>query len=171
MSIAYIVYVNVGQYLLGKVLKWGPLTGFEFGLGGLRFAALPVMIGTIAGFGGGARLYRTFLLDEINQDYVRTARAKGVAERTILLRHVLKNALIPLITSTVAAIPGLILGGVVTENFFNIPGLGSALVDAINSQDFAVVRAMVFLGSLLYILGLILTDIAYALADPRVRLE
>jgi peptide/nickel transport system permease protein len=171
MSIAYIVYVNVGQYLLGKVLKWGPLTGFEFGLSGLRFAALPVMIGTVAGFGGGARLYRTFLLDEINQDYVRTARAKGVAEPTILLRHVLKNALIPLITSTVAAIPGLILGGVVTENFFNIPGLGNSLVDAINSQDFAVVRAMVFLGSLLYIAGLILTDIAYAFADPRVRLE
>jgi peptide/nickel transport system permease protein len=171
MSIAFIVYVNVGQYLLGKVLKWGPLTGFEFSLGGLRFAALPVMIGAVAGFGGGARLYRTFLLDEINQDYVRTARAKGVAERTILLRHVLKNALIPLITSTVAAIPTLILGGVVTENFFNIPGLGSALVDAINSQDFAVVRAMVFLGSLLYIVGLIMTDIAYALADPRVRLE
>ncbi|MBC8104766.1 MAG: ABC transporter permease [Cytophagales bacterium] len=171
MSIAYIVYVNVGQYLLGKVLKWGPLTGFEFGLGGLRFAALPVLIGAIAGFGGGARLYRTFLLDEINQDYVRTARAKGVSERAILLRHVLKNALIPLITSTVAAIPSLILGGVVTENFFNIPGLGSALVDAINGQDFAMVRAMVFLGTLLYIVGLILTDIAYALADPRVRLE
>jgi peptide/nickel transport system permease protein len=99
----------------------------------------------------------------------RRAR-KGVAERTILLRHVLKMRY-SLITSTVAAIPTLILGGVVTENFFNIPGLGSALVDAINSQDFAVVRAMVFLGSLLYIVGLIMTDIAYALADPRVRLE
>ncbi len=171
MSIAYIVYVNVGQFLLGKVLKWGPLTGFEFGLLGLRFAALPVIIGTVSGFGSGTRLYRTFLLDEINQDYVRTARAKGVAERAILLRHVLKNAMIPLITSTVAAIPSLILGGVVTENFFNIPGLGNFLVDAINSQDFAVIRAMVFLGALLTIAGLILTDIAYALADPRVRLE
>jgi peptide/nickel transport system permease protein len=171
MSVAYIVYVNVGQYMLGKVLKWGPLTGFDFGLGGARFLALPIIIGTVAGIGGGARLYRTFLLDEINQDYVRTARAKGVAERVILLRHVLKNAMIPLITSTVSAIPGLILGGVVTENFFNIPGLGSALVDAINSQDFAVVRAMVFLGALLFIVGLILTDIAYAIADPRVRLE
>ena len=171
MSVAYIVYVNVGQFLLGKILKWGPLTGFQYGLYGLRFTALPIIIGTIAGFGGGARLYRTFLLDEINQDYVRTARAKGVAESAILMRHVLKNALIPLITSTVAALPTLILGSVVTENFFNIPGLGNFLVDAINSQDFAVVRAMVFLGSLLYIVGLILTDIAYALADPRVRLE
>lgn len=171
MSIAYIVFVNVGQYLLGKVLKWGPLTGFQYGIGGLRFTLLPVIIGMVAGFGSGARLYRTFILDEINQDYVRTARAKGVSERVILVRHVLKNAMIPLITSTVAALPSLMLGSIVAENFFNIPGLGNTMVDAINGQDFAVIRAMVFLGTVLYIVGLILTDVLYAWVDPRVRLE
>jgi peptide/nickel transport system permease protein len=121
--------------------------------------------------GATIRLYRTFLLDEMNQDYVRTARAKGVPERTILLRHVLKNASIPILTSVVLAIPGLILGSLLLENFFGIPGLGSRLVDAINSQDFAMVRAMVFLGTVLYIIGSILTDISYAAVDPRVRLE
>src|SRR5262249_48556879 len=137
----------------------------------LKFVILPVIIGVLSSFGGSVRLYRTFLLDEINQDYVRTARAKGVPERLVLLRHVLKNALIPFITSTVAVIPGLIMANLIIENFFGIPGLGSFLVDGINSQDFAVVRAMVFLGTVLYIVGLILTDIAYAVADPRVRLE
>ena len=107
----------------------------------------------------------------MNQDYVRTARAKGVPESRVLFRHVLKNAAIPIITSTVLAIPSLMLGSLLLESFFGIPGLGSYTVDAINSQDFAVVRAMVFLGTLLYIAGAILTDVCYALADPRIRLE
>lgn len=171
MSIVYMVYIIGGQYWLGRQWKWGPVWGFDSDAGLLKFFILPVVVGVIAGLGVEVRLYRTFLLDEINQDYVRTARAKGVDEGRVLLRHVLKNALIPIITSTVAAIPGLILGGILLENFFGIPGLGSYLVDAINAQDFAVVRAMVFLGTLLTIVGLILTDIAYALADPRVRLE
>lgn len=171
MSVSYLVYVIGVQFLFGKVLKYAPLTGFQPGLSELKFVLLPVIIGVLGSFGGSVRLYRTFLLDEINQDYVRTARAKGVPERLVLLRHVLKNALIPFITSTVAAIPSLILGNLIIENFFGIPGLGSALQDAIASQDFAVVRAMVFLGTVLYIVGLVLTDIAYALADPRVRLE
>ena len=171
MSIVYIVYVIGLQYLLGKVLRYGPIAGFQTGISAWKFVLLPVVIGVLASLGAETRLFRTFLLDEINQDYVRTARAKGVGERDVLLRHVLKNALIPIITSTVAAIPALILGSLVLENFFGIPGLGSYLVDAINSQDFAVVRAMVYLGSILYIIGLILTDIAYALVDPRVRLE
>ncbi len=171
MSIVFIVYVIGLQYLLGKILKYGPIAGFQTGIAAWKFVLLPVVIGVLAGLGSETRLFRTFLLDEINQDYVRTARAKGVGERAVLLRHVLKNALIPIITSTVAAIPALILGSLVLENFFGIPGLGSYLIDAINSQDFAVVRAMVYLGSILYIVGLILTDIAYALVDPRVRLE
>jgi peptide/nickel transport system permease protein len=171
MSITYIVFVIVGQYLLGNILHLFPLAGFESGWSGFRFAALPVLIGLAAGLGSGTRLYRTFLLEEVNQDYVRTARAKGVPESRILFRHVLKNAAIPIITSTVLSIPSLILGNIVLESFFGIPGLGSYTVDAINSQDFAVVRAMVFLGTLLYIAGAILTDVCYALADPRIRLE
>jgi peptide/nickel transport system permease protein len=171
MSIVYVVYVIGLQYLLGKILHYGPIAGFDTGPGMLKFLLLPVIIGVIAGIGTEIRLFRTFLLDEINQDYVRTARAKGIPEKLVLVRHVLKNAMIPVLTSTVTAIPSLILGSLVLENFFGIPGLGSYLVDAINSQDFAVVRAMVFLGTLLYIVGLILTDVLYALVDPRVRLE
>jgi peptide/nickel transport system permease protein len=171
MSIVYTVYVIGLQYVLGKVLQYGPVWGFDEKGGLLKFLILPVAIGVIAGIATEIRLYRTFLLDEINLDYVRTARAKGVPEQVILMRHVLKNAMIPIITSTVAAIPSLILGNLILENFFGIPGLGGYLVDAINSQDFAVVRAMVFLGTLLYIVGLILTDIMYGLVDPRVRLE
>jgi peptide/nickel transport system permease protein len=171
MSIVYIVYIIGGQYLLGKVLKYFPLAGFRSGAEAWKFVMLPMVIGVISGLGGAVRLYRTFILDEINQDYVRTARAKGVSEQAVLFRHVLKNASIPILTSTVQAIPGLFLGSLLLESFFGIPGLGSLLVDAINSQDFAVVRAMVFLGTLVTILGYILTDISYALVDPRVRLE
>ncbi len=170
MSVSAVVYVIGLQYFLAKVLKYGPVWGFA-PRDNLRFVILPVVIGTVAGLGSSIRLYRTFILDEINQDYVRTARAKGVPEPLILLKHVLKNAMVPLITSNVSAIPQLILGGLLVESFFGVPGLGNYLVDAINSQDFAVVRAMVFLGSLLYIVGNILSDICYALVDPRIRLE
>ena len=171
MSVAYVVYVIGLQYLLGKVLRYGPLVGYQGGIAAWKYVLLPVVIAVISGYGSSVRLFRTFFLDEINQDYVRTARAKGVGEREVLTRHVFKNALIPVITSTVTAIPFLITGNILLENFFGIPGLGSFLVDAIASQDFSVVRAMVFLGAVLYIIGLLMTDIAYALADPRVRLE
>ncbi|BCM90315.1 oligopeptide transport system permease protein OppB [Abditibacteriota bacterium] len=171
MSVVYIVLVIAGQYLMGKVLRLFPLAGYQSGWTAFRFAVLPVIIGVISGLGGGTRLFRTFMLEEMNQDYVRTARAKGVPESRILFVHVLKNAAIPIITSTVLAIPALMLGSLVLESFFGIPGLGSYTVDAINAQDFAVVRAMVFLGTLLYIAGAILTDVCYALADPRIRLE
>lgn len=171
MSVAYIVFIIAGQFLMGKILRLFPLAGYQSGWGAFRFAILPVIIGIITGLGSGTRLYRTFMLEEVNQDYVRTARAKGVPESRILFKHVLKNALIPIISSTVLAIPGLLLGNLILESFFGIPGLGSYTVDAINSQDFAVVRAMVFLGTLLYITGTIMTDICYAIADPRIRLE
>lgn len=171
MSIVYMVYIIALQYLLGRKLQYGPVWGFSTGAELGKFISIPVVIGVIASIPASIRLYRTFLLDETGQDYVRTARAKGVSEQTVLLRHVLKNAMIPILTSTVAAIPGLILGGLLIENFFGIPGLGTYLNDAIQNQDFAVVRAMVFLGTLLTLVGYILTDIAYALVDPRVRLE
>jgi peptide/nickel transport system permease protein len=130
-----------------------------------------VIVGVVGGIGTGTRLYRTFFLEEVNRDYVRTARAKGLKERVVLFRHVLRNALIPILTGVVAVLPLLFMGALITESFFGVPGLGSYTIDAINRQDFSIVRAMVFLGSVLYILGLIMTDISYTLVDPRVRLS
>ena len=171
MSIVYMVWVAAVQFAFGKVMHLGPLNGWQTGAAALRFVGLPTLIGILTGLGSGVRFYRTIMLEEINQDYVRTARAKGVGERAILFRHVLKNALIPIITQSVLSLPFIILGNLLIESFFGIPGLGSITVDAINSQDFAVVRATVFLGAELYIVGAILTDVCYAIADPRVRLQ
>ncbi|CCW34866.1 ABC transporter permease [Chthonomonas calidirosea] len=171
MSITALVYIMTGQFIFGKLLRWFPLAGYRHGFDSLRFILLPVLVALISGVGGTTRLFRTFMLDAMNQDYVRTARAKGVSETRVLFKHVLKNAAIPIASSVVASIPGLFLGSLLLESFFDIPGLGSYTVDAINGQDFAVVRAMVFLGALVTIVGYILTDICYALLDPRVRLE
>jgi len=171
MSVVYMVYIISGQYLLGKVLKYFPLAGWRGGLDSFRFALLPALVGVVSGLGASVRLYRTFLLDEMNQDYIRTARAKGVNEQRILFLHVLKNAAIPILTNVVQLIPALFLGSLLLESFFSIPGLGGWLNDAITNKDFAVVRAMVYLGALVTIVGYILTDISYALVDPRVRLE
>jgi peptide/nickel transport system permease protein len=130
-----------------------------------------VLIGVIGGIGSGGRWYRTLFLEEMGRDYVRTARAKGLAESTVLFRHVLKNALIPILTGVVVVIPLLFMGSLLSESFFGIPGLGSYTIDAIQAQDFAVVRSMVFIGSVLYILGLLLTDLSYTLVDPRIKLQ
>jgi len=131
---------------------------------------LPVLIGVIGSVGSSTRWYRTIFLEEMNKEYVRTARAKGLSEHIVLFKHVLRNAMIPILTGAVVVVPLLFLGSLLVESFFGIPGLGSYTIDAINSQDFAIVRAMVFLGSMLYIMGLILTDISYTLVDPRIRL-
>ena len=152
------------------MLKLGPTWGFDKEEGLFKYIIIPTIIGVVAGLATEIRLYRTFLLEEVNLDYVRTARAKGIGESAILLKHVLKNAMIPIVTNTVAGLPTLILGSLLLESFFGIPGLGSYLNEAISANDFSIVRAMVFLGTLLYIVGLIATDIVYALIDPRVRL-
>lgn len=171
LSIVYIVYIINGQFVLGKMLKLFPLAGYREGLISWKFVWLPMVVGIIYSIPGSVRYYRTFMLDEMNLDYVRTARAKGVGETKILFNHVLKNASIPILTTVVAAIPALFVGGIIIESFFSIPGLGGFLRDAIDGQDFAVVRSMTFLGTLVTILGYILTDISYGLVDPRVRLE
>jgi peptide/nickel transport system permease protein len=171
MSISTMFYIIGGQYLVSKLLHLVPISGFQGGADAAKFLVLPVVIGIIGGLGGATRLYRTFFLEEISKDYVRTARAKGLSERSVLFRHVLKNAMIPILTGVVVAIPLLFMGSLVSESFFGIPGLGSYTIDAIRSQDFGVVRSMVFIGSLLYIVGLLLTDISYTLVDPRVRFE
>ncbi len=170
MSISGLFYIIGGQFLIGKLLHLVPISGYDTGLNALKFLILPVIVSVISGIGSGTRLYRTFFLEEIYRDYVRTARAKGLRERTVLFRHVLGNALIPILTGVVAVLPLLFMGSLITESFFGIPGLGSYTIDAINNQDFAIVRAMVFLGSVLYIIGLLLTDLSYTLVDPRVRL-
>lgn len=171
MSISGLFYIISGQFLIGKLFHLVPISGYDTGLEAFKFLILPVIVGVASGIGTGTRLYRTFFLEEINRDYVRTARAKGLRERIVLFRHVLKNALIPILTGVVAVLPLLFMGALITESFFGIPGLGSYTIDAINRQDFSIVRAMVFLGSVLYILGLILTDISYTMVDPRVRLS
>jgi peptide/nickel transport system permease protein len=146
-----------------------PISGYGGGLDAWKFLILPVLIGVISGIGSSTRWYRTIFLEEIGKDYVRTARAKGLSEVTVMFRHVLRNAMIPILTGVVVVIPLLFMGSLLTESFFGIPGLGSYTIDAINAQDFAVVRAMVFIGSVLYIVGLILTDLSYTLVDPRIR--
>ncbi len=171
MSISGLFYIIGGQFLISKLWHLVPISGYAGGLNSFRFVVLPVVIGVISGIGSSSRWYRTIFLEEMGKDYVRTARAKGLSELGVLFTHVLKNAMIPILTGVVVVIPLLFMGSLLTESFFGIPGLGSYTIDAINAQDFSIVRAMVFLGSLLYIAGLILTDISYTLVDPRVRLS
>ena len=171
MSISTLFYIISGQYLIGMILKLVPISGYHGGLYAIKFLILPIAIGVFSGIGAGSRWYRTIFLEEIGKEYVRTARAKGLAEMLILYKHVLRNALIPILTGVVVVIPTLFMGSLIMESFFGIPGLGSYTIDAIQQQDFAIIRVMVFLGTLLYIAGLILTDISYVLVDPRIRLE
>lgn len=171
LSISSLFYIIVGQYFMGKILQWVPISGFADGWLSVKFIFMPVLISVIAGVGSGARWYRSLLMEEVHKDYVRTAKAKGASDFRILFRHVLMNAMIPILTGVVVLIPGLFLGSLLLESFFGIPGLGSYMIDAIRSQDFAIVRSMVYLGSVLYIVGLVLTDISYTWVDPRVRLS
>jgi len=171
MSVSMMFYIIGGQFLVSKLWHWAPISGYAGGLDSFRFIMLPVLIGVAGGVGATTRWYRTIFLEEAGKDYVRTARAKGLSELRVMFRHVLKNAMIPILTGVVVIVPVLFLGSLLMESFFGIPGLGSYTIDAIQAQDFGVVRAMVFLGSVLYIAGLILTDISYTLVDPRVRLS
>ena len=171
LSISSLFYIIVGQYFFSRVLKLAPLSGYAPGLDAIKFLLLPVLLSLVARLGGEARLYRAMFLEEIGKDYVRTARAKGLAESVVLYRHVLRNALIPIITSAGSYLPYVFLGSLVFESFFGLPGLGAYVIEAISKQDFAVVRTMVFLGSLLYIASYVLVDVAYSWVDPRVRLS
>ena len=171
MSVSTLFYIIGGQYVASKIWHLVPISGYAGGFDAARFLILPVLIGVIGGVGASSRWYRTLFLEEMGKDYVRTARAKGLAESAVLFRHVLKNAMIPILTGVVVVIPTLFLGSLLMESFFGIPGLGSYTIDAIQAQDFSVVRSMVFIGSVFYIVGLILTDISYTVVDPRIRLE
>ena len=172
MSISSLFFIIGGQFVFARVLKLVPISGYDSNPWvAWHFLVLPVAVSIVAGLGGSTRWYRTLFLEEIGRDYVRTARAKGLSETRVLFQHVLRNGLIPILTGIVVVIPSLFLGSLLIESFFGIPGLGSYTIDAIAAQDFAVVRAMVFLGSVLYLIGLMLTDLSYTLVDPRIRLK
>ena len=166
MSVNYVVWVLAGQFFLAYKLQAFPIWGYE----SAYYLALPVLIGVLSSLGVDIRFFRTAVLDEIYKPYVRTARAKGLSGTTILVKHVLRNSLIPIVTYISLSIPYLFTGSLLLETFFGIPGLGSVSLNAINSADLAVVRAVVLLGALLYQGVNLVTDLAYAALDPRVRL-
>lgn len=171
MSISILLYIVGAQYLVAKVLRWFPISGFDSDPSViLRFLALPILVGLASRVGSDVRFYRTVFLEETNRDYVRTARAKGGGEARVMTRHVLRNALIPILTNVVLAIPFLFTGSLLLESFFGIPGLGSLMVESIQNNDFSTLRTLVYIGALLFVGGQIATDVSYALVDPRVRL-
>ena len=170
MSISILVYILGGQWLFAQHMRLFPVYGYSFHLDMVKFLLLPVGIAVLSELGGDVRFYRMIMLEEVGRDYVRTARAKGLSERLILFKHVLKNAMIPILTNTVLVIPFLFQGMLLLERFFGIPGLGNMTIEAVNQGDTAVMGAMVYLGALLFALGNLATDISYTLVDPRVRL-
>jgi len=171
LSISALFYIIAGQVLFSRVLKLAPISGYAEGWGAVKFLMLPIGLSLLARLGGEARLYRAMFLEEVGRDYVRTARAKGLTETVVLVRHVARNALLPIITSAGSYLPYVFLGSLVFESFFGLPGLGAYVIEAIAKQDFAIVRTMVFLGSLLYVASFWLVDLLYTVADPRVRLS
>ena len=170
MSIPYLSFILFGQYLFAY--KWGLFpVFFSPDLTTAQYVALPVLIGIAAGLGGNLRFYRTVMLDELQSDYVRTAFAKGLTTKRVLFKHVLKNAMIPIITRVVMAVPFLFLGSLLLERFFGIPGLGYLMVESIGSRDYFVINAMTYISAILFVVFNVITDICYALVDPRVSLE
>lgn len=166
MSVNYVIWVLAGQFLLAYKWRLFPIWGFE----SAAYLVLPVMIGIFSGLGRDIRFFRAAILDEVYKPYVRTAQAKGLSGTRIMVRHVLRNSLIPIVTYVSLSIPFLFTGSLMLESFFGIPGLGSVSINAIHSSDMAVVRAVVIMGALFYQVINLLTDIGYAWIDPRVRL-
>lgn len=171
ISIPSLAYILFGQYFLAYQLGLFPISGFSWGPEVLSYITLPVIILIALSLGGELRLYRTLMLDEIYQDYIRTARSKGLSERVVMFKHVLKNAMIPIITMVIIEIPYLITGSLLIESFFGIPGMGSMIVDAFNTSDFPVIKASVVVLSIFYMIANLVSDIMYSLVDPRISLK
>lgn len=172
MSIPALGYILFGQYYLAYEMRLFPISGYDYSLAGrFQYLALPILLWLLLSIGYDVRFYRTAILEETNQDYVRTARAKGLSEPRVFLKHVLKNSMVPIVTNVVLSIPLLVLGSFLFETFFGIPGLGSITIDALHNSDFPVIKSMAFVMSLLLIIGNILTDVVYSLVDPRVKLQ
>ncbi len=173
LSISFLVYVIVGQYVFAFQLGLFPVQGWSDNVWtNLRvYAPLPVMLAVAVSLAPTTRLYRTFFLDEIGHDYVRTARAKGMTERTVLLRHVLRNAMIPILTNVAVNLPGIFVGAFLLEQFFSIPGLGREILLAVNRSDYPVIQAFaVYIAVITMVVNLV-TDVLYKLVDPRVVLK
>ena len=173
LSISFLVYVIIGQYVFGFQLGWFPVQGWSDSLLNnlLTYAPLPVLLAVAVSLAPQTRLYRSFFLDELGHDYVRTARAKGMTEGTVLFRHVLRNALIPILTNVGLLLPGIFVGSFLIEVFFSIPGLGREVLLAVNRSDFPVIQAVtIYLAVLTMVINL-LTDLAYKVVDPRVVLK
>jgi peptide/nickel transport system permease protein len=173
LSISFLVYVIVGQYVFGFQLGWFPVQGWSDSTWTnlTTYVPLPVMLSVMVGVAPQTRLYRSFFLDELGQDYVRTARAKGMAEGTVLFKHVLRNAMIPILTNIGLLLPGIFVGSFLIEVFFSIPGLGREVLNAVNRSDFPVIQAVTIYLAFLTMLINLLTDVAYKIADPRVVLK
>jgi peptide/nickel transport system permease protein len=168
MSLPGLAYILFGQYILASKLGLFPISGYGPTLHDkIYYLSLPVLISVFLNLGSDIRFFRNSIIEEVNQDYVRTARAKGLGEKWVYLKHVLKNSMIPVITYVVIQIPYLVLGSLLLESFFSIPGLGGMTVEAVNNSDFPVLKAMTTVISMLYIATTILTDVLYRLVDPR----
>ena len=173
MSVSFLVYIIVFQWLFGFVLGWFPVQGWSesFWKNLTSYAPLPIMLAVFVGLAPQLRLYRSFFLDEINQDYVRTARAKGLPEKRVMLKHVLRNAMIPILTNVAIYLPGVFVGSFLLEVFFSIPGLGREIITAVNRSDFPVIKAVtVYLAMFTMIVNL-LVDVMYKFVDPRVSFK
>ena len=173
LSISFLVYIIVGQYLFGFELGWFPVQGWSDSVltNLVRYVPLPVMLAVLVGIAPQTRLYRTFFLDELGHDYVRSARAKGMSERSVLFRHVLRNAMIPILTNIGLALPGVFVGSFLIEVFFSIPGLGREVILAVNRSDYPVIQALTVYLAMLTMLINLAVDILYKLVDPRVVLK
>lgn len=172
MSMPMLGLILFGQYFLAYHLGWFPISGFEPGWPDrFQYVALPALLWVLVSLGGEIRFFRTAILEETTQDYVRTARAKGLDDRRVYLKHVLKNSMVPILTNIVIEIPMLILGAFLLEGFFGIPGIGGLVIDALHNSDFPVIKAMTTLMAILYVFGQLVTDVLYAVFDPRVSLK
>jgi peptide/nickel transport system permease protein len=173
LSISFLVYIIVGQYLFGFQLGWFPVQGWSdnFWTNLITYVPLPVLLAVMVGLAPQTRLYRSFFLDELGHDYVRTARAKGLTENTVMFRHVLRNAMIPILTNIGLSLPGVFVGSFLIEVFFSIPGLGREILLAVNRSDYPVIQAIaVYLAVLTMVINLIV-DVMFKLVDPRVVLK
>src|SRR5881394_2297111 len=173
MSISFLVYIIVGQYLFGFQLGWFPVQGWSdsFGKNLVNYAPLPILLAALVGLAPQTRLYRSFFLDETKSDYVRTARAKGLSEPAILRRHVLRNALVPVVTNISLLIPGVFVGSFLLEIFFSVPGLGREIYLAVNRSDYPVIQAVTIYLSVLTMLINLVADLLYSFVDPRIQLR
>jgi peptide/nickel transport system permease protein len=173
MSVSFLVYIIVFQWLFGFILGWFPVQGWSesFWKNLLTYSPLPIMLAVFVGLAPELRLYRSFFLDEIHQDYVRTARAKGVSERKVMLKHVMRNALIPILTNVGIALPGIFVGSFLLEVFFSIPGLGREIITAVNRSDFPVIKAVTVYLAILTMLINLGVDVMYKIVDPRVSFK